>query len=43
MIIENAEDIILECFGGPQLKKKVATEEAAEGALWFLEKAGYIT
>ncbi|XP_057537099.1 dicer-like protein 4 isoform X3 [Amaranthus tricolor] len=43
VIIENAEDIILECFGGPQLKKKVATEEAAEGALWFLEKAGYIT
>lgn len=28
---------VLECFGDPKCKKKVAAEHAAEGALWYLE------
>ncbi|XP_021741889.1 dicer-like protein 4 isoform X2 [Chenopodium quinoa] len=42
VVIEEAEDVILECFGQPQAKKKAAAEEAAEGALWLLKKEGYI-
>lgn len=38
--IEEAPDMILECFGSPHAKKKEAAEHAAEGALWFLTK-GY--
>ncbi|XP_048490834.1 dicer-like protein 4 isoform X2 [Beta vulgaris subsp. vulgaris] len=42
VLIEEAEDVALECFGRPQVKKKAAAEEAAEGAIWFLKKEGYI-
>lgn len=42
VVIEEAEDVILECFGRPQAKKKAAAEEAAEAALWLLKKEGYI-
>lgn len=42
VVIEDAEDVILECFGQPQAKKKAAAEEAAEGALWLLKREGYI-
>ncbi|XP_059306670.1 uncharacterized protein LOC132058125 isoform X1 [Lycium ferocissimum] len=31
----------IECMGNPHPKKKVAAENAAEGALWFLNQAGY--
>nr|XP_009773882.1 PREDICTED: ribonuclease 3-like protein 1 isoform X1 [Nicotiana sylvestris] len=31
----------IECMGNPHSKKKAAAENAAEGALWFLNKAGY--
>ncbi|KAF3452999.1 hypothetical protein FNV43_RR03432 [Rhamnella rubrinervis] len=40
--IEEAPDMILECFGSPHSTKKIAAEHAAEGALWFLEKEGYV-
>lgn len=40
--IEEAPDMILECFSSPHPKKKVAAEHAAEGALWFLEQQGYL-
>lgn len=42
MEIEDAPDMILECFGSPHAKKKIAAEHAAEAALWFLEKEGYL-
>ena len=42
MKIEDLEDVILECFGGPRLKKKDAKEHAAEGALWHLKNEGYL-
>ena len=42
MLIEEAEDVTMECFGRPQVKKKAAAEEAAEGAIWFLKKEGYM-
>ncbi|MCD7464881.1 hypothetical protein HAX54_000141 [Datura stramonium] len=32
---------IIECMGSPHPKKKDAAESAAEGAVWFLNKAGY--
>ncbi|XP_049367827.1 ribonuclease 3-like protein 1 isoform X2 [Solanum verrucosum] len=31
----------IECMGNPHSKKKAAAENAAEGALWFLNQAGY--
>ncbi|XP_050272142.1 dicer-like protein 4 isoform X2 [Quercus robur] len=40
--IEDPEDVILECFGAPRLKKKDAKEHAAEGALWHLKNEGYL-
>ncbi|XVE71087.1 hypothetical protein DITRI_Ditri10aG0122200 [Diplodiscus trichospermus] len=40
--IEEAPDMILECFGGPRTKKKAAAEDAAEGALWYLKHEGYL-
>ncbi|XVF48473.1 hypothetical protein PTKIN_Ptkin03bG0193100 [Pterospermum kingtungense] len=40
--IEEAPDMILECFGGPRTKKKDAAEHAAEGALWYLKREGYL-
>ncbi|TXG60793.1 hypothetical protein EZV62_012156 [Acer yangbiense] len=39
--IESSQDIVLECFGTPQAKKKAAAEQAAEAALWYLEHEGY--
>lgn len=41
IVMEDVEDVSLECFGRPQAKKKAAAEEAAKGALWYLKKAGY--
>ncbi|KAL0723596.1 hypothetical protein Bca4012_038195 [Brassica carinata] len=32
---------VLECFGDPHSKKKMAAEQAAEAALWFLENVGH--
>ncbi|XP_059642872.1 ribonuclease 3-like protein 1 [Cornus florida] len=32
---------VLECFGAPQSKKKMAAEHAAEGALWCLKNLGF--
>ncbi|KAK3021825.1 hypothetical protein RJ639_047180 [Escallonia herrerae] len=29
------------CVGNPQVKKKTAAEDAAEGALWYLKQLGY--
>ncbi|KAM6579905.1 hypothetical protein CsatA_003679 [Cannabis sativa] len=40
--IEEASDMVLECFSGEHPKKKAAAEHAAEGALWFLKKQGYL-
>ncbi|KAK4265332.1 hypothetical protein QN277_026397 [Acacia crassicarpa] len=40
--IEEASNMILECVGAPQSKKKEAAESAAEGAFWYLEKEGYL-
>jgi len=42
VVIEDDEDVSLECLSQPQAKKKVAAEEAAAGALWLLKKEGYI-
>ncbi|XP_018508185.1 ribonuclease 3-like protein 1 isoform X1 [Brassica rapa] len=32
---------VLECFGDPHNKKKIAAEQAAEVALWFLKNVGH--
>lgn len=40
--IDDSSDTLLEGFGAPRTSKKAAAEHAAEGALWYLEKAGYI-
>lgn len=32
---------VLECYGNPQTRKKVAAEHAAEGAVWYLKHLGY--
>lgn len=40
--IEEAPAMTLECFGSPHSKKKIAAEHAAEGALWFLKREGYM-
>nr|DAD45156.1 TPA_asm: hypothetical protein HUJ06_003386 [Nelumbo nucifera] len=40
--IEEAADLILECFSSPHAKKKAAAEHAAEGALWYLQQQGYL-
>ncbi|KAF8049549.1 hypothetical protein N665_2183s0011 [Sinapis alba] len=34
---------VLECFGDPHKKKKIAAEQAAEAALWFLKNVGHTT
>jgi endoribonuclease Dicer len=39
--IEEGENTILEARGNPRQKKKDASDEAAEGALWYLEHQGY--
>jgi hypothetical protein len=39
---KEAPDVVLECFGAPQSKKKDAEEHAAEGALWYLKHDGYL-
>ncbi|XP_060171899.1 dicer-like protein 4 isoform X2 [Lycium barbarum] len=33
---------VIESYGEPRAKKKDAAEHAAEGALWFLKKEGYL-
>ncbi|XP_028760714.1 dicer-like protein 4 isoform X2 [Neltuma alba] len=40
--IEEPSNMILECVGAPQSKKKDAAEAASEGAIWYLEKEGYL-
>ncbi|KAM5548130.1 dicer-like protein 4 [Rosa sericea] len=40
--IDDVSDTLLEAFGEPRTSKKAAAEHAAEGALWYLEKKGYI-
>lgn len=43
VIVEiEAPEKIIECIGEPQAKKKGAAEHAAEGALWCLEREGYL-
>ncbi|XP_010497446.1 PREDICTED: ribonuclease 3-like protein 1 [Camelina sativa] len=42
--IEMKEDsgiTFLECFGDPHSKKKLAAEQAAEAALWYLKNVGH--
>ncbi|KAF5466830.1 hypothetical protein F2P56_016720 [Juglans regia] len=41
VVMEEASTTVLVCFGAPQLKKKTAAEQAAEGALWYLKHIGY--
>ncbi|CAB80800.1 hypothetical protein [Arabidopsis thaliana] len=38
---EDSRITVLECFGNPQYKKKIAAEQAAEAALWYLKNVGY--
>ncbi|CAA7026057.1 unnamed protein product [Microthlaspi erraticum] len=38
---EDSGTCALECFGNQQHKKKIAAEEAAEAALWYLKNVGY--
>ncbi|KAJ4718581.1 Dicer-like protein 4 [Melia azedarach] len=40
-LVIQSSNMILECFGAPQSKKKTAAEHAAEGALWYLKHLGY--
>ncbi|XP_038879795.1 dicer-like protein 4 isoform X2 [Benincasa hispida] len=40
--MEEAPDTIFEFVGAPHLRKKAAAEHAAEAALWYLKKAGYL-
>lgn len=42
VVIEEGENTMLECFGGPRPRKKDAEEHAAEGALWYLKHQGYL-
>ncbi|XP_050382683.1 dicer-like protein 4 isoform X2 [Argentina anserina] len=42
MKMDDASDTLLEAVGAPRTSKKAAAEQAAEGALWFLIKNGYI-
>ncbi|CAL9215164.1 unnamed protein product [Arabidopsis halleri] len=37
---EDSRITVLECFGNPQHKKKIAAEQAAEAALWYLKNVG---
>lgn len=41
--IEEAPDKNFECVGSPQMKKKAAAEDAAEGALWYLKHQRYLS
>lgn len=41
--IEEAPDKNFECVGSPQMKKKAAAENAAEGALWYLKHELYLS
>ncbi|KAL2338481.1 hypothetical protein Fmac_012927 [Flemingia macrophylla] len=40
--IEEVSDMILEFVGEPQSKKKDAAENAAEGAVWYLQQKEYL-
>ncbi|KAM7508303.1 hypothetical protein LguiA_018756 [Lonicera macranthoides] len=42
VVVEEGENTMLECFGGPRPRKKDAAEHAAEGALWYLKHHGYL-
>ncbi|XP_058759719.1 dicer-like protein 4 isoform X1 [Vicia villosa] len=42
MKIEEAPDTVFEFIGEPLPKKKDAADSAAEGALWYLQKEGYL-
>lgn len=41
--IEEAPEMSFECVGSPQMKKKAAAEDAAEGALWYLKHQRYLS
>ncbi|KAL9399688.1 hypothetical protein Peur_008649 [Populus x canadensis] len=41
--IEEAPEMNFECVGSPQMKKKAAAEDAAEGALWYLKHQRYLS
>ncbi|XP_010459119.1 PREDICTED: ribonuclease 3-like protein 1 [Camelina sativa] len=38
---EDSRITVLECFGDPHSKKKLAAEQAAEAALWYLKNVGH--
>ncbi|XP_019094766.1 PREDICTED: ribonuclease 3-like protein 1 [Camelina sativa] len=38
---EDSRITVLECFGDPHSKKKLAAEQAAEAALWYLRNVGH--
>ncbi|XP_020599927.1 endoribonuclease Dicer homolog 4 isoform X2 [Phalaenopsis equestris] len=40
--IEGAACTVLECYSESRPRKRAAEEQAAEGALWYLEQLGYI-
>ncbi|OEL22230.1 hypothetical protein BAE44_0016752, partial [Dichanthelium oligosanthes] len=40
--LEGFVDTVMESFGDPKSKKKAAQEHAAQGALWCLERLGYV-
>ncbi|KAL1221419.1 Ribonuclease 3-like protein 1 [Cardamine amara subsp. amara] len=40
-IKEDSRITVLECFGDPHHKKKIAAEQAAEAALWYLKNVGH--
>ncbi|KAJ7979648.1 Dicer-like protein [Quillaja saponaria] len=42
VVIKEEAESILECYGEPRLKKKDAAENAAEGALWYLQQTDYL-
>ncbi|XP_023156461.1 uncharacterized protein [Zea mays] len=40
--LDELVNTIMECFSDPKPKKKAARENAAQGALWCLERSGYV-
>lgn len=40
--LDGLVNTIMECFSDPKPKKKAARENAAQGALWCLERSGYV-
>ncbi|PWA74613.1 dicer-like 4 [Artemisia annua] len=41
--IEDASNTVLECIGEHRAKKKDAADFAAQGTIWYLKKAGFLT